>query len=104
MAVAHRLAGLTVPRLRRGSGTLSRFVRRLLVHAILLAGLAGVVACVYVVIVLGLGRVPTDKEKTLLFFSMIAAAIAALLYIPARARLTSFANRLVHGEIGRAHV
>ena len=100
MAVAHRRAGLTVPRLRRGSGTLSRFARRLLVHAILLAGLAGVVACVYFVIVLGLGRVPTDEEKTLLVFSMIAAAIAALLYIPARARLTNFANRLVHGVRG----
>jgi signal transduction histidine kinase len=73
-------------------------VGTLLTYAISLAGLTGVVAGVYFVIVLGLGRVPHDEERTLLLLSMIAAAVAALLYLPARERLGRFANGLVYGE------
>ena len=73
-------------------------VGTLLTYAISLAGLSGVVAGVYFVIVLGLGRVPHDEERTLLLLSMIAAAVAALLYLPARERLGRFANTLVYGE------
>jgi signal transduction histidine kinase len=73
-------------------------VGSLLTYAISLTGLTGVVAGVYFVIVLGLGRVPHDEERTLLLLSMIAAAIAALLYVPARERLSRFANTLVYGE------
>jgi GAF domain-containing protein len=51
-----------------------------------------------VVVVLGLGRTPTGTERSLLLASMVAAMFAALVYIPARVRLTDLANRLVYGE------
>jgi signal transduction histidine kinase len=73
-------------------------VDRLLAYTVSLTGLTGVVVAVYVVIVLGLGRVPSDDERTILLLSMAAAAVAALLYLPARVRLATFANRLVYGE------
>jgi len=70
----------------------------LLAHTVSLAGLSGVVVAVYLVIVLGLGRAPTDTERPLLGLSMLAAAVAAVLYIPTRERLARFSNRLVYGE------
>jgi signal transduction histidine kinase len=73
-------------------------VDRLLAHTVSMAGLTGVVIGVYLVIVVGLGRIPTHQERTLLGLSMAAAALAALLYVPARQRLSAFANRLVYGE------
>ena len=73
-------------------------VDRLLTHTVSLAGLTALVVAVYVVVVVGLGRTPSDDERTLLLLSMIAAGIAALLYLPARRWLTERANRLVYGE------
>ena len=73
-------------------------IDRLLVHTITMAGLAAMVAASYLLIVLGLGRSPTGDEKTLLGLSMLAAAVAALLWIPMRQRLTDFATRRVYGE------
>ena len=73
-------------------------VDRLLTHTVALAGLTALVVAVYVVVVLGLGRTPSDDERTLLLLSMVAAGIAALLYLPARRWLTERANRLVYGE------
>ena len=73
-------------------------VDRLLTHTVSLMGLTGVVVAVYLVIVLGLGRVPEDDERSILLLSMVAAGVAALLYAPARERLTEFANKLVYGE------
>jgi signal transduction histidine kinase len=73
-------------------------IDRLLVHTITLAGLAAMVAACYLLIVLGLGRAPTGDEQTLLGLSMLAAAIAALLWIPVRERLTEVATRRVYGE------
>jgi len=73
-------------------------IDRLLVHTITMAGLAAMVAASYLLIVLGLGRAPTGDEKTLLGLSMLAAAVAALLWIPVRERLTDFATRRVYGE------
>ena len=73
-------------------------VDRLLTHTVSLMGLTAVVVAVYLVIVLGLGRVPEDDERSILLLSMVAAGIAALLYAPARERLTGFANKLVYGE------
>ena len=70
----------------------------LLAHTVSLGGLSGVVVSVYLVIVIGLGRAPTGGERPLLGLSMLAAAVAALLYGPARERLTRFANRFVYGE------
>jgi signal transduction histidine kinase len=73
-------------------------IDRLLVHTITMAGLVAMVAASYLLIVLGLGRAPDGDEKTLLGLSMLAAAIAALLWIPVRERLTEFATRRVYGE------
>jgi signal transduction histidine kinase len=73
-------------------------IDRLLVHTITMAGLAVMVAASYLLIVLGLGRSPTGDEKTLLGLSMLAAALAALLWVPVRERLTEFATRRVYGE------
>jgi signal transduction histidine kinase len=73
-------------------------IDRLLAHTVAVAGLTGVVTACYVVIVIGLGRVPDDNERGLLTLSMAAAGVAALLYLPARERLGQFANRLVYGE------
>jgi signal transduction histidine kinase len=73
-------------------------IDRLLVHTITLAGLAAMVAACYLLIVLGFGREPTGDEQTLLGLSMLAAAIAALLWLPVRERLTDVATRRVYGE------
>ena len=73
-------------------------IDRLLAQTVSIAGLSFVVVAVYLVIVLGLGRVPTKDERSLLVLSMVAAAIAAALYLPTRERLARFSNRLVYGE------
>src|SRR5919204_1755665 len=96
MTIANRRSAATQTR-RRGSA-LSRLGRRLLVHAIAFAGLAGVVAVVYSAVVLGIGRIPTSGQTTLLAFSMIAAAVTALVYPPVARRVSQFAARLVDDE------
>ena len=73
-------------------------IDRLLVHSITLVGLVGLVGASYLLIVLGLGRAPTGSEKTLLGLSMLSAAVAALLWVPARERLADLATRRVYGE------
>jgi signal transduction histidine kinase len=78
--------------------TLRRRLEALVGPAIQLAGLAGLVLVVYLVVVIGIGRVPTSDERTLLVFSMLAAAVAALLYWPLRGRLSGLAARLVGAE------
>ncbi len=70
----------------------------LLVWTISFAGLMVVVIAVYVLIVLGLGRVPRHGERTLLVLSMVAAGVCALLYFPTHARLVRFAKRVVYRE------
>ena len=82
------------------AGTLPKMVARvdrLLTHTIALTGLTALILVVYVIVVLGLGRTPRGSERSLLLLSMVAAAIAALLYLPARSWLTERANRLVYG-------
>ena len=74
-------------------------VDRLLRHTVSLAGLSAVVVAVYLLVIVGLGRVPTDNERSVLVLSMLAAAVSALLYLPARDRLTVAADRLVYGEV-----
>ena len=73
-------------------------IDRLLVHTIVLAGLIGLVGASYLLVVLGLGRTPTGGERSVIGLSMLAAALAALLWVPARERLTEFATRRVYGE------
>lgn len=73
-------------------------VDRVLAHAITLAGLTTVVIGVYLLVVIGLGRPPDTGERGLLLLSMLAAGVAAILFVPARAWLTDAATRLVYGE------
>ncbi|MDQ6697070.1 MAG: hypothetical protein M3Z46_06385, partial [Actinomycetota bacterium] len=73
-------------------------VDHLLVTTVAASGLTGVIVSVYLVVVIGLGRVPRGGERQVLLLSMAAAGLASLLYLPARERLTEAANRLVYGE------
>ena len=71
---------------------------RLLVQVLAIAGFAATVAVIYLVVVLGLGRPPGDSaDRQLLGLSMIAAAVAAISFAPARERLTDWATRRVFG-------
>jgi signal transduction histidine kinase len=87
--------------MRRRSPRLGRVLDRAVVEAICLAGLVGVVAIVYGAVVLGIGRIPTSDERALLAFSIVAAAVTALLWAPLRTRLSVFARRLVQDERGQ---
>src|SRR5215213_7424709 len=70
--------------------TLIARVDRLLTDTIALAGLTA--------LVVALGRSIRDEERSLLLLSMAAAVLAALVYLPVRARLTDAANQLVYGD------
>ena len=85
------MAAGNVPRLGGHGG-------RLLVEVLAVAGFGATVAVIYVVVILGLGRPPADSaDRQLLGLSMIAAAVAAISFAPARERLTDWANRQVFG-------
>ena len=66
--------------------------------AIRIGGLAVLVACVYALVVLGIGRVPTEDEWTLIAFSALAAAICAVAYGAWRPRLDAFSDRLLRRD------
>ena len=71
---------------------------RVFVQALVAAGSSTVVAVVYLVIVLGLGEAPADAaDRRILGLSMLAAAVAAIAYLPARGRLVASATRFVYG-------
>ena len=78
--------------------TLAMRVDHLLVRTIEAGGLIVLVGVVYVVVVLGFGDTPNDSTRRVLGLSILAAAIAALLFVPARNRLEEFANRRVYGD------
>src|SRR5262249_45951095 len=73
-------------------------VDRLLVHTITVAGLLGMLPGVFLLVVIGLGRSPASSERWVLGLSMVAAALAALLWVPVRERVHDFATRQVYGE------
>jgi signal transduction histidine kinase len=80
------------------SGHMVGRVDLLFAPTVSIAALSGVIFGSYVLIVLGLGRAPSEAERSLLLVSMAAAAIAALLFVPVRHRLSRFSNRVVYGE------
>ena len=86
--------GLLLERSKRFRGSADR----LLVQTISLAGLTALVATIYLLVVGLLGHAPTQTQQTLVGLSIFAAAISAVLYVPAGKRLASFANELVHGS------
>jgi signal transduction histidine kinase len=71
---------------------------RVLVWVLSSAGASALVAGCYLVIVAGLGKTPgSPAEREVLGLSMLAAAIAAIAYLPVRGRLAAFATRFVYG-------
>jgi signal transduction histidine kinase len=72
--------------------------RRVAARAVVLAGLLLVVVAVYALVVLGIGHVPTSGQWTLIGFSMLAAAVVALLFVPLRTRLTALSARLLQED------
>jgi signal transduction histidine kinase len=87
-------AAITLGSSRRFAGRIDR----ILAHTVSLAGLTAVVVAVYLIIVVGLGRTPTRSDRSLVALSMVAAAVSALIYPPARRRLSQYANRVAYGE------
>jgi signal transduction histidine kinase len=91
VAVPLGLAAGDVPRLGGSGG-------RLLVQVLSVAGFGVTVSVIYLVVVLGLGRPPSDAaDRQLLGLSMIAAAVAAASFAPARERISDWATRRVFG-------
>jgi signal transduction histidine kinase len=71
---------------------------RVLVQVVSVAGFTVVVAVIYLVVVLGIGTVPHNSAgREILGLSMLAAAAAAIGYLPARDGLAGYATRLVYG-------
>jgi len=80
------------------SPPLARHGGRVFVQALAIAGSGAIVAAIYLVIVLGLGNAPGDQEnRRVLGLSMLAAAVAAIGFLPARGRLMASATRFVYG-------
>jgi signal transduction histidine kinase len=69
-----------------------------LVRTLVITGLVGVIGGAYILVVIGLGRVPEDDERTILALSVAAAGVACALAFPARHRLEAWANQRVYGE------
>ena len=77
---------------------LARHSGQVFVHTLSAAGSGAVIAVIYLVIVAGLGKTPENAaERELLGFSMLAAVLAAIGYLPVRARLVASATRFVYG-------
>ena len=71
---------------------------RVFVQTLVAAGASVAVAVIYLVIVLGLGQAPGDDEdRKILGISMLAAAVAAIAFLPLRGRLVASATRFVYG-------
>jgi signal transduction histidine kinase len=71
---------------------------RFLVQMIALTGFIALVSAIYAIVVLGIGSGPASHaDRGLLGLSMLAAAIAAIGYLPARARLLAWGNHAVYG-------
>ncbi|MCU1368330.1 MAG: integral rane sensor signal transduction histidine kinase, partial [Ilumatobacteraceae bacterium] len=73
-------------------------VDRLLTQTVALAGLTALVIAVYVAVVVAHGHALRGNERSLLLLSMVAALVAALVFLPLRTRLADAANQLVYGE------
>lgn len=80
------------------SPRLTLVAERALVETIVIAGLVMLVVAVYLLVVVGLGRVPEGHERTIFVLSISAAAVACVFAFPARHRIEEWANRRVHGE------
>jgi signal transduction histidine kinase len=71
---------------------------RVFVQLLSIVGFTVVVSAIYLTVVLGLGHTPdSSADRDVLGLSMLAAAIAAVGYGPARDRLARSATRFVYG-------
>ena len=95
------LGGLVLVPIAAAAGALApvaAMADRILVQVLSAAGFAAVVSAIYVVVVLGLGKAPTGTtDRQVLGLSMVAAAAAAIGYVPARERLIALATGFVYG-------
>jgi signal transduction histidine kinase len=73
----------------------SRAASAALIESIAVAGVATLVAVVYLVIVAGISGVPTGPERDVLLSSLAAAIAVALLALPVRNRLIGIATAVV---------
>src|ERR1700722_8733331 len=79
--------------------TISPHASRGLVQVLAVFGFVVVVSAIYLVVVLGLGHAPkTSGDKEVLALSMVASALAALIFVPVRARFLESATRFVYGS------
>jgi signal transduction histidine kinase len=70
-----------------------------LVQVLAVFGFVVVVSAIYLVVVLGLGHAPkTTGDKEVLALSLIASGVAALIFVPVRARFLDSATRFVYGS------
>jgi signal transduction histidine kinase len=70
-----------------------------LVQVLAVLGFVVVVSAIYLVVVLGLGHAPkTTGDKEVLALSMVASGVAALIFVPVRARFLDSATRFVYGS------
>ena len=71
---------------------------RILVESVTMAGTALLAGAVYLVVVVGLGRMPGVAERQILALSLIAAVILAVVALPVRNRLLALGTSLVGGR------
>jgi signal transduction histidine kinase len=69
------------------------------VQVLAVFGFVVVVSAIYLIAVLGLGHAPkTAGDKEALALSMVASGVAALIFVPVRARFLESATRFVYGS------
>src|SRR6185437_8343495 len=70
-----------------------------LVQVLAVFGFVVVVSAIYLVVVLGLGHAPKSTgDKEVLALSLVASGVAALIFVPVRARFLDSATRFVYGS------
>jgi signal transduction histidine kinase len=81
-----------------GVAGLGPYGGRVFVRVLSVVGFTIVVSIIYLLVVFGLGHAPSNStDREALGLSMLAAAMAAVGYIPARDRLVASATRFVYG-------
>jgi hypothetical protein len=73
---------------------IDQIINRTLVYGLLTAG----ITVVYLAIVVGIGTLIGSRSKPNLFLSIVATALIAVAFQPARERSRRLANRLVYGK------
>ncbi len=80
------------------SARLAPHADRLLVNLLSILGFTVVVSAIYLIVVRGFGKAPTaTTDREVLGLSILAAAIAAVGYVPARDRFARMATGFVYG-------